>query len=158
MTISGKFATSAASASGSSLGFNQTPTPLRPARTSCSACHRASGTITGVLIGTSESEAASRSSVHRSSTIARSLMSRGIDTLLEGFDAQTADGIDEPLVLMPFFHINVDQAGDDVRHFLRRERRPYHLAQGRGRALIAADRDLIPLLAVLIDAKHADVA
>src|SRR5450432_3577749 len=115
--MSGRRATSPASASGSSLGLSQTPTALRPARTSCSACQSASGTMTAVLIGTSASDAASRSSVQASSTIERSLMSRGIDALLERFDAHAADGVDEALFFDAFFHVNVDQAGDDVRHF-----------------------------------------
>src|SRR5450759_1146083 len=135
MAISGSCAASPASASGSSLGgLSQTPTSSRAARAECSDCHSASGTITGVPLGTSTSEAASRSSAQRSSTIARPLMSRGIDALLEGLDSQTADGVDEALVLVTFFHIDIDQAGDDVRHFLRREGGPYHLAQGRGLA------------------------
>src|SRR6202171_4866427 len=158
MAISGRRATSPASASGSSLGLSQTPTSSRAARAECSDCHSASGTITGVLAGTFAREAASRSSGQRSSTIARPLMSSGIDALLEGLDTQTAHGVDEALVLVAFFHVDIDQAGDDVRHFLRGEGGPYHLAQGRGLGLIAADRDLVPLLAILIDAEHADIA
>src|ERR1700682_2856236 len=129
MAIKDRCATSPASASGSSLGLSQTPTSSRAARASCSDCQRASATITGVPPGTSASEAVSRSRVQRSSMMARPLMSRGIDTLLEGFDSQTADGVDEALILMSFFNINIDQARDDIRHFLRREGGPYHLAQ-----------------------------
>src|SRR5438105_11811091 len=158
MAMSGKLSMSAASAPGSSSGLSQTPTSCRMTRVSCSDFHSASGTITAVSPGMSASDLASLSSVQRSSIMARPLMSSGIDALLKGFQPQTADGVDEALVLMPFFHIDIDQAGDDVRHFLGREGGPYHLAQLRGLALIAADRDLVPLFAVLIDAEHADVA
>jgi hypothetical protein len=36
-------------------------------------------------------------------------MSRGIDAFLEGFDAEAPDGVDEMLLFLPFFHIDVDQ-------------------------------------------------
>src|SRR6202521_2358639 len=129
MAMSGKLSISAASALGSSSGLSQTPTSFRAARASCSDFQSASGTITAVSPGMSASDVTSLSSVQRSSTMARPLMSRGIDTLLEGFESQTADGVDEALVLMPFFDVDIDQSGDDIRHFLRREGGPYHLAQ-----------------------------
>ena len=60
------------------------------------------------------------------------------------------------------FSTNVSITCDDhVGHLFRRERRADHLAEmraGRARALLAAERHLIPLRAVLIDAQHADVA
>src|ERR1700730_15097403 len=115
MAMSGKLSRSAASVPGSSSGLSETPTSFRVARAACSDVQSASGTITAVPPGTSASVVASLSSVQRSSIIARTLMSRGIDPLLEGFQSQTADG--------------VDQAGNDIRHLLRRERWAYHLAQ-----------------------------
>src|SRR5437867_9238111 len=90
--------------------------------------------------------------------MALSFMSRGIDALLQRFDAEPADGIDEALVLVAAFDVDVDQAADDVGHFVRRERWADDLAQRRVLALTAADRNLVPLLAVLVDAEHTDVA
>src|ERR1700730_6440649 len=129
MAMSGKLSMSAASDAGSASGLSQTPTSFRVTRASCSDFQSASGTITAVPPGTSANVVASLSSVQRSSIMARPLMSRGIDPLLEGFQSQTADGVDKALVLMPFFHVDVDQAGNDIRHLLRRERWAYHLAQ-----------------------------
>src|ERR1700681_2684362 len=129
MAMSGKLSMSAASAPGSSSGLSQTPTSFRVTRVSCSDFQSASGTITAVSRRTSANDVASLSSVQRSSTMARPLMSRGIDALLEGLQSQTADGVDEALVLMPFFHVDIDQAGNDIRHLLCRERWTYHLAQ-----------------------------
>ena len=52
----------------------------------------------------------------------------------------------------------VEKARDHVRHFVRGKRRADHLAQRCVLALVAADRHLVPLAAVLVDAEHADVA
>src|SRR5258708_5717263 len=149
---------SAASVSGSSEGFSQTPMSARTRSASRSATQRARGTIAAAGRGTSASEVASRSSVQRSSTIAPSLMSRGIDALLERFDPEGADGVGEARVLVPARDIACDQGGDDVGHPARRERGADDLAQRRRFALRAADRTLVPLRAVLVDAEHADVA
>src|SRR5437867_7188769 len=156
--MSGSAPTSAASSSGSSSDFSHTPVSPRARSASPSARHSTSGTIAATPSGTSAGDAASRSSVHRSSTIAASLMSRGIDALLERLDAEPADGIDEALVLVALVDVDVDETADDLGHFIRRERRADDLAQRRVLALAAADRNLVPLLAVLVDAEHADVA
>src|SRR5215470_10370407 len=114
--------------------------------------------MTGTPSGMSATAAASRSSVQASSITARSLMSFGIDALLEGLDPEPAHRIDEAFVLVAPLDVDIDQPLDDAGHFSGRERRPDHLAQGRMFALIAADGDLVPLLAVLVDAEHANVA
>src|SRR2546425_10692900 len=153
----GKAAQSAASASGSSAGPSQTPMSARDLSVSPTATQRARGTIAGVR-GTSAPAAASRTSVHRSSTIAPSLMSRGIDAFLERLEAEAADGIDEALVFVAPLDIDVDEPADDLGHFFRRERRADDFAERRVLALAAADRNLVPLLAILVDAEHTDVA
>src|SRR3989454_3728774 len=127
--MSGSAPTSAASSSGSSSGFSHTPISPRARSASRSARHSASGTIAAAPSGTSAGDAASRSSVHRSSTIALSLMSRGIDALLERFDAEPADGVDKALIFVAALHVDVDEAADDVGHFGRRERGADDLAQ-----------------------------
>src|SRR4029079_5574295 len=99
-----------------------------------------------------------RNSAEPSSTIAPRLMSRGIDALLEGIDADALDGVDEPLVFFPDLEVGLDQARNDIGHVVRRERGADHLAERRALALRTADRDLVPLGTVLVDAKHADMA
>src|SRR5579863_2475369 len=86
-------------------------------------------------------------------------MIRLIDALLEGFDADTTHGVEETLVLIaPLLHVHLEQLGYRVGDRVLGHRGTDHLAQrGRG-GRRAADRDLIPLLAVLIDAEDADVA
>src|SRR5512132_2918880 len=145
-------------AAGSSAGASQTPTLPRARSASRSPCHSASGTITGTPAGTSPSVVASRNSVQRSATTARSLMSGGIDALFERLEAQSPNRVDEALVRMAAFDVDIDQARDHVRHFGRRERRADHLAERRVVALRATDRHLVPLAAVLVDAEDADVA
>src|SRR5690606_10941427 len=78
---------------------------------------------------------------------------------LERLDADAAHGGDETLVLVQALgQIGFDQLLDHVGHVGRRKRRADDLAQRGVVALAAADRDLVPLLAVLIDAEHTDVA
>src|SRR6478752_2361716 len=98
-------------------------------------------------------------------TTRRSLISVAIDSSLEGLDADAMHHLDEPLGLaVAVLDIRLDQLLDHVGDFGARERRAEHLAKARARAravgvpLVAADFDLVPLLAVLIDAEDADVA
>src|SRR5260221_4727870 len=91
-------------------------------------------------------------------TARRPLISLAIDLFLEGRDADSLYDIDETLYLtVPALEVALDQAFDHVRQVGARERRTEDLAEGGGR-LISADLDLVPLLAVLIDAEDADVA
>src|SRR5258705_9071150 len=98
--MSGRAGQSAASASGSSDGLSHTPMSARARSVSRAGSQSARGTIAALARGTSATDTASRSSVQRSSTIAPSLMSRGIDALLERLDAQAADRVGETLVLL----------------------------------------------------------
>src|SRR5450432_3333954 len=156
--MSGSKPTSFASSAGSSVGASHTPTFPRADNASRRWRQTASGTITGASVGIDASASTSRSSVQRSSTIARSLMSCGILAFLERFDAQAAHRVDEAFVLVPPLDEHVDQPFHDIGHLLCRERRADDLAERSLHALVTADRNLVPLLAVLIDTEHADVA
>src|SRR5208283_1035863 len=155
--ISGNRARSEASGSQSASGGSQTPTSPRARRASRCAFQEASGTINGSSAG-SVPGPVSRTRVQRSSTIAPSLMSRGIDTLPERLDAEAVHGVAELLVFVPALDVDLDEPGDDLGDGGGRERGPYDPAQRGLRALFAADRHLVPLLAVLVDAEDADVA
>src|SRR5882672_2247936 len=91
-------------------------------------------------------------------TARRPLISLAIDLFLEGRDADSLHDIDETLHLaVPALEVALDQLFDRVWHFGARERGSEDLAERR-RRLVSADLDLVPLLAVLIDAEDADVA
>ena len=83
----------------------------------------------------------------------------GIDALLEGLDAEPVDDVDEALrrVVAPL-EIDVDQPLTTSATSCAGHRRADDLADAGVVALAAADRDLVPLLAVLVDAEDADVA
>src|SRR5262245_14179657 len=99
-----------------------------------------------------------------SATIRRSLISVAINGFLEGLDADAVHDGDEALgVAVAAGEVAVDEFLDDVRHLRARERRADDLAERRADAglhfaLVAADLDLVPLLAALVDAENADVA
>src|SRR5215470_2259813 len=149
---------SSASASGSSSGLSQTPTSRCDASSVRSAFHSATGTMIGIPAGRAARDAGSRSRVQRSSTIAPSLMSRGIHALLEWLQSQAPHGVDEVLVLVPALDVDFDEPRHHVRHLLRGERRADDLAERRAFSLRTANRNLVPLLAILVDAEHTDVA
>src|SRR5881394_1541541 len=95
----------------------------------------------------------------------RPMINLAIDPLLERLHADTLHDVDETLHLaIALIEVALDQSFDHVRHLGAREGRAEHLAQRRvgalamGFPLVAADLDLVPLLAVLIDAEDADVA
>src|SRR5438128_1405665 len=97
-------------------------------------------------------------------TTRRCLISVAIDPLLERFDADAMHHVDEALNLaLAPLEITLDQALDDIRHLGPRERRAEHFAKRclharANLALVSAYLNLVPLLAVLIDAQDADVA
>src|SRR6185295_10146180 len=98
-------------------------------------------------------------------TARRPLISLAIDLFLEGLDSDSLHHVDEALRLaVPAREVALDQAFDHVRDVGARERRAEDLAQGGAGpartvfSLVSADLDLVPLLAVLIDAQDADVA
>src|SRR4051794_17115471 len=86
-------------------------------------------------------------------------MSWRIDTSLERCHADAAEGIEEALFLVPLGDVHVEDALDSIHDFVERDRRSNHFAE---RCVLTAgratERDLVPLLAALIDAEDADVA
>src|SRR5438445_7429924 len=167
--MSGKLCTSAASASGPSLASSHTPSVPVSARESSPSrrsSHRASGTTTSPRAGTSgNSPFAPRSSrCQLSATMRRSLISVAIYGFLEGLDADAVHHVDEALgVAVAAREIALDQLLDHVGDLRSSERRADDLTEGCAAArpdfaLVAADLDLIPLLAVLVDAENTDMA
>src|SRR2546430_2123878 len=99
-----------------------------------------------------------------SATTRRPLIRLAIDIFLERCDTDAVHHVDEALcVAVALREIAVDQPLDDVGHLGACERRTDDFAKRRLEpraylALVAADLDLVPLLAVLIHAEDADVA
>src|SRR5256885_1463695 len=100
-----------------------------------------------------------------SRTTRRCLINAAIDVFLERRDAEAVHHVDEALgVAVAVVEVALDQALDHVGHLGARERGADHFAKcGLGAtraylALVAADLDLVPLVAVLVDAENTDVA
>src|SRR5512138_1130637 len=86
-------------------------------------------------------------------------MSWRIYTCLERSHTDAAEGFEEALVLVTLGDVHADDALDRIRDLVERDRRADHFAErGVFAAGRAAERDLVPLLAALIDAEDADVA
>src|SRR5581483_12486516 len=83
----------------------------------------------------------------------------GIDALPERLDAEPLDGIDKQFVRpLPQFEISGGNVLDDVGNLPIGDRGTDQRAK-RGILIgLAAERDLIELLAVLLDAENADMA
>src|SRR6266404_8899509 len=82
---------------------------------------------------------------------------RGIHSLLERLHAETAHDVDEALVRLAPFDVDLEQARNGLGHLDLAHRRTDDVPQGCVRARRAADGDLVPLLAALVDAENADV-
>src|SRR5262245_42200832 len=85
-------------------------------------------------------------------------MSWRINPGLERCHADAAESVEEALFLIPFGNVHIDDPFDRIHDLVERDRRADHFAERRvlsaGRA---AERDLVPLLAALIDTEDADV-
>src|SRR5688572_16044599 len=96
-------------------------------------------------------------------TTRRPLMSVAIDAFLEGLDADAVHHLDEALgVAVAVLQIGFDESFDDIGNVSAGERRADDLAERHAGAraclaLVSPDFDLVPLLAVLVDAEDADV-
>ncbi len=77
---------------------------------------------------------------------------------LERLQADPVEGVDETFRADPQVGEGFDDPFDHRRHLGSAERWPDHLAQRAVLALGAAEGDLVPLAAVLVDAEDADVA
>src|SRR6266853_1126515 len=167
--MSGKRCTSPSSASGPSFASSHTPSvpvPARERKSSRRASQRASGTMTSPRAGASGNSPLDprSSSCQLSATMRRSLISVAIYGFLEGFDADAVHHVDEALgVAVAAREVALDQLFDHVGDLGARKRRADHLPErsapaGTDFTLVAADFDLIPLLAALVDAEDADMA
>src|SRR5580704_11722120 len=126
----------------------------RRANASASAMKRAAGTITGTPSG---SGASSATRTNRSSTMLPALTSR-MDALLERFDADALDGVDEDFTrARTQLHVGGDDVLDHVDDLAVAHRRAEQRAEFRVLVGAAADRHLIIFLAVLLDAEDADM-
>src|SRR3954469_6144159 len=94
-------------------------------------------------------------------------MNVAIDAFLEGLEADAMHHVDEALgFAVAAFEVAGDELLDHFGDVGACERGPDDPAQRRARrdfarpglSLVAADLDLVPLLAVLVDAEDADVA
>src|SRR5690606_27608354 len=137
-----------------------TPT-ARPSdrRRSPSAWNLASDRITspgGMYWSSSATKVKGSSVVVRPSWV--SLMYVGIHGLLERGDAGTPECVEEPLAVLAFAQIDLDQLLDGLGDLLVRQGGAQDGAQRRVFGARAAQGDLVELLALLIDAKDADVA
>src|SRR5688572_31527996 len=125
-------------------------TPSLPIRSACAARSSVGSNTT-------------RSGGDGSLTICRFLIKVGIDVSLERLGAGAVHDVDEALVLaVAQLEVGFDHALDHIRHVGARERGTDHLAKRRagaepGLTLVTANFDLVPLLAVLIDAEDADM-
>src|SRR5271154_875796 len=83
----------------------------------------------------------------------------GIDALPKRLDAGALDRVDEQFVRpLPQFEIGRGDVLDHVGHLRIGHRRPDQRAERGILVGLAAERDLIKLLAVLLDAENADMA
>src|SRR4051812_27159125 len=127
-------------------------------------CARRSATAAGSSVGSRRTTSPSGDG-ELSVTTRRCLINAAIDVFLEGCDADAVHHLDEALGLaVAVREIALDQPLDDTGHLRARDGWADDFAERRLRtarpdlALVAADLDLVPLLAVLIDAEDADVA
>src|SRR4051812_28133586 len=88
-----------------------------------------------------------------------SILSVAIERLLEGRLTQPPIGSDEAFVrALAAGKIGIDQRFDGVGHLLGFEAGAYDLADGGVLSGVAAQRDLVELAALLLDAQDADMA
>src|SRR5262245_62473902 len=106
----------------------------------------------------SGSGASSTTRTKRSSTM-RPALTSGINPLPEGFDADALDGIDEKLARSRAqLEVGGGDVLDDVGNLWVGHRRTEDRAELGALVGAAAQRDLVILLPVLLDAENADVA
>src|SRR5512146_853921 len=153
--MSAKRSRSPASSFGSMVFGRRSPSLSPRARSvPSSSCQRAKDTVTSPLAGTGSSSAR----WCQSSTASAPSSARSIECFFEGRLADAAIGFRETLALLAQPHIDIDQGIDRGRHVVALDRRADDRADRGVVAGIAAQRDLIDLLAVLIDAQDADMA
>src|SRR5258708_611170 len=91
-------------------------------------------------------------------TISRRRRMRRISALPERLEADAAQRINEALAVRAQLAVALDDALEGGRHLVLRHRWADDLTEGGEAVGRAAEADLVPLLAVLVDAEDADVA
>src|SRR5712692_1205537 len=110
------------------------------------------------MSGAAASPSASARYNQSSSTMRPSRSSRrGIHSFLKRFHAETAHDIQEAFIRLPPFDVHLEQTRNRLGYVELGHRGTDDLSQGCIVARRAADGDLVPLLAALIDAENADV-
>src|SRR5215472_3758305 len=82
----------------------------------------------------------------------------GIEPFLERRDARAADGVEQPLAVLPQIDIGADDVLDRIDDLMRAEGVAENLADRRVFRARAAEQDLVELDALLVDAEDADMA
>src|SRR5262249_49988492 len=126
-----------------------------PASVAASAKKRLSDSNTGTPSGIAASSAIRT----KSSAATRPPLMNRIDAILEGLDADALHGVDENLVgTSAQFDISGNDVLDHVRDLVVGHRRSDQGTELRVLVGLAAERDLVELLVVLLDAQDADMA
>src|SRR5215470_3065705 len=118
------------------------------------ACQRSSVTITAPASGSGSS---SFTNNQGSSTTPVALMS-GIELLLERLQADAPVGVEEALAVAAHMQVGVDDGLDRADDVGGAERWSHDVADRGILVGAAAERDLVELGAILVDAKDADMA
>src|SRR5690349_2414653 len=92
------------------------------------------------------------------SVVNRSPLRSGIEGLLERLRSKPAIGVEEGLAVMAQADISLDDGVDRIGHFVTGKTRPENGADRGALARGAAERDLVELLALLIESQDSDVA
>src|SRR5690348_12573981 len=146
---------SPASCATASFGLRRTPMGvLRGSIRPRSSCQRARP----MMIGPSGGSGSSSATWMKASVAGWPSLMSGIELFLEGCLAEAAISIDEPLAFLAVFEIGVDDLLDRIHHLVGRESGPDDLTDAGVLVGAAAERDLIELLALLVDAENADMA
>src|SRR6185437_5306897 len=153
--MSAKRSRSPASSFGSMVFGRRSPSLSPRARSvPSSSCQRAKDTVTSPLAGTGSSSAR----WCQSSTASAPSSTRSIERFFERCLADAAIGCGETLALLAQPQIDLDQGIDRGRHVVALDRRADDRADRGVVSGIAAQRELIDLIAILIDAQNADMA
>src|SRR5690625_63056 len=151
-----RWQSSAASSSTSSSLSIQTPIAGRRSRR-LSACSSQSLSGTRQRSPTWPSSASLGSTLQSSSTICWSLISSGLDSLLERLHAKAVVGVEKRLFCHTFLHVQLNDLGDHIDHFVAAEGRPQNRRERGAVARVAPQLDLVELLTFFVHAQNADI-
>src|SRR5689334_5013136 len=143
-----------------SPALRRTPTRRPPSRSRPgsisprSSCQRARLTMTAPSVGSGSPSATWRKG---SATLTPFLMS-GIELLLEWGQAEAAIGVEEALALLAAVEIDIDDRLHRIDDAVGGEGRADDVTNAGVLVGVAAERDLVELLALLVDAEDSDMA